>query len=151
MAEHFNVVTATHGEEALKLAGEYLPEIVISDIMMPGMDGLTLCRHIKENSLYADIFVILLTAKTSSEDELRGYKEGADIYIKKPFDTEALINQIMNILNTRQKRKEQLLKNLIAKDSDTIEFNSKEVFLQQAMKVIEENLDKADFNIEDSQ
>ena len=50
----------------------------------------------------------------------------------------------MNILNTRQKRKEQLLKNLIAKDSDTIEFNSKEVFLQQAMKVIEENLDKAD-------
>ena len=149
LAEHFNVVTATRGEEALKLVGEYLPEIVISDIMMPGMDGLTLCRHIKENSLYADIFVILLTAKTSSEDELRGYKEGADIYIKKPFDTEALINQIMNILNTRQKRKEQLLKNLIAKDSDTIEFNSKEVFLQQAMKVIEENLDKADFNIEE--
>ena len=60
-----------------------------------------------------------------------------------------MINQIMNILNTRQKRKEQLLKNLIAKDSDTIEFNSKEVFLQQAMKVIEENLDKADFNIEE--
>ena len=51
LAEHFNIVTATHGEEALKLVGEYLPEIVISDIMMPGMDGLTLCRHIKENSL----------------------------------------------------------------------------------------------------
>lgn len=149
LSGHFNVVTAINGEEALKCVGEYLPEIVISDIMMDGMDGLALCRKIKENSLYADIFVILLTAKTSSEDELKGYKEGADIYIKKPFDSEALINQIMNILNTRQKRKEQLLKNLIAKDSDTIEFNSKEVFLQQAMKVIEENLDKADFNIEE--
>lgn len=149
LAEHFSVVTATNGDEALKCVGEYLPEIVISDIMMPGMNGLTLCRRIKENSLYADIFVILLTAKTSSEDELKGYKEGADIYIKKPFDTEALISQIMNILNTRQKRKEQLLKSLIAKDSNNIEFNSKEVFLQQAIKVIEENLEKADFNIEE--
>lgn len=149
LADHFSVVTATNGEEALKCVDEYLPEIVISDIMMPGMDGLTLCRRIKENSLFADIFVILLTAKTSSEDELRGYKEGVDIYIKKPFDTEALINQLMNILNTRQKRKELLLKSLIAKDSDDIEFNSKEVFLQQAMKVIEENLEKADFNIEE--
>ncbi len=149
LAEHFNVITATCGEEALKCVSEYLPEIVVSDIMMAGMDGLTLCRQIKKNSLYADIFVILLTAKTSSEDELRGYKEGADIYIKKPFDSEALINQIINILNTRQKRKEQFLKSLIAKDSDNIEFNSKEVFLQQAMKVIEENLDKADFNIEE--
>lgn len=149
LSEHFNVVTATNGEEALERIDEYLPEIVVSDIMMAGMDGLTLCRHIKSNSLYADIFVILLTAKTSSEDELRGYKEGADIYIRKPFDTEALISQIMNILTTRQKRKEQLLKNLIAKDSDNIEFNSKEVFLQQALKAIEENLNKADFNIEE--
>lgn len=149
LAEHFHIVTATNGEEALKLTGKYLPEIIISDIIMPGMDGLTLCRHIKENPLYADIFVVLLTAKVSSEDELKGYKEGADIYIRKPFDTAALINQIFNILNTRQKRKEQLLKNLMANNHNPIEFNSKEVFLQQAMKVIEENLDKADFNMEE--
>ena len=149
LAGHFNIVTATNGEEALEQTEHHLPEIIISDIIMPGMDGLELCRHIKENPLYADIFMILLTAKTSAEDELKGYKGGADIYIRKPFDTAALASQISNILNTRQKRKEQLLKSLTAQGHAPVEFNSKEVFLQQAMKVIEENLDKADFNIEE--
>ena len=125
LAGHFNIVTATNGEEALEQTERHLPEIIISDIIMPGMDGLELCRHIKENPLYADI------------------------YIRKPFDTAALASQISNILNTRQKRKEQLLKSLTAQGHAPVEFNSKEVFLQQAMKVIEENLDKADFNIEE--
>lgn len=149
LRQHFNTIIAYNGKEAFEYIDQYLPEIVISDIMMPQMNGLELCRKIKENPLYADIFVILLTAKISSEDELQGYKEGADIYIKKPFDTEAIISQIINILTTRQKRKEQLLKNLVTKEDNNIEFNSKEIFLQQAMNVIEENLDKADFNIEE--
>lgn len=153
LSNYFSIRTATNGEEALNEINKSLPEIVISDIMMPIMDGLTLCKKIKENPSYADIFVIILTAKISSEDELNGYKQGVDIYIKKPFDTEALIKQIMNILNTRQKRKNLLYQNFIVKDSEKQNhpqnINPQDAFLTQAMKVIEENLDKADFSTDD--
>ncbi|MBP1614846.1 MAG: hypothetical protein H6Q13_2294 [Bacteroidetes bacterium] len=148
-SSHFTVITARNGVEAMELIAEYLPEIVVSDVMMPESDGFTLCRRIKENSLYADIFVILLTAKSSTDDELQGYKAGADIYIKKPFDSDALINQMININQTRQKRKAQLLGRLVSPDSKDIEFDPKDQFLQQSMKVIEEHLMDADFKIDE--
>lgn len=149
LSTYFSVIVAENGTEALKLVSEFLPEIIISDIMMPGIDGLELCRRIKENSLFADIFVVILTAKSSSEDELRGYKEGVDIYIKKPFDSDALVNQIININQTRQKRKALLLGKLISPDTNDIDFDPKNQFLQQSMKVIEAHFMDAEFKIEE--
>ena len=149
LESYFSVILARNGMEAMKQVEEYLPEIVVSDIMMLEGDGLTLCHQIKENSLYADIFVILLTAKSSTDDELQGYKAGADIYLKKPFDSAALINQMLNICQTRQKRKAQLISKLISPDSNEIEFDPKEQFLQQSMKVIEEHLMDSDFKIDE--
>ncbi len=149
LSAHFNVITASNGQQALDYIEEYLPEIIISDVMMPGMDGFSLCREIKENSRYADIFVILLTARTSTDDELQGYKAGADIYIKKPFDSEVLLNQIINIQNTRKKRKSQLLSRLVSKEDYEIEFDPKETFLQRSMQVIEEHLMDPDFKIDE--
>ncbi|GAK36748.1 HTH-type transcriptional activator RhaS [bioreactor metagenome] len=146
---YFTVITATNGTEAMEAITRYLPEIVVSDVMMPHGDGLTLCQQIKDNSLFADIFVILLTAKSSTDDELQGYKAGADIYVKKPFDSDALLNQIININQTRQKRKSQLLGKLISPDSKEIEFDPKEHFLQQSMKIIEDHLMDADFKIDE--
>jgi signal transduction histidine kinase/DNA-binding response OmpR family regulator/ligand-binding sensor domain-containing protein len=145
----FNVITAGDGSEALDCLEEYLPEIIISDIMMPGIDGLTLCRQIKANIRYADIFVVLLTAKTSSEDELNGYKGGADIYIKKPFDSEALLSQLINIQNTRKNRKSQLFLNLVSKEDTEIEFDSKETFLKRSMQIIEDHIMDANFKIDE--
>lgn len=87
LSEQFRVISAADGVEALHLIRENLPEIVISDIMMSEMDGLTLTKTIKDNPLYADIFMVLLTARSSAEDEQKGYKAGADIYLKKPFDS----------------------------------------------------------------
>ncbi|WP_321332247.1 two-component regulator propeller domain-containing protein [uncultured Bacteroides sp.] len=146
---HFSVITARNGNEAMKLVTEYMPEIVVSDVMMPEGDGFTLCREIKGNSLYADIFVIFLTARASTDDELQGYKAGADIYVKKPFDPDALVNQMINISQTRQKRKAQLLGKLISPDSKDIDFDPRDQFLQQSMKVIEEHLMEADFKIDE--
>jgi signal transduction histidine kinase/ligand-binding sensor domain-containing protein/DNA-binding response OmpR family regulator len=150
LSTHFSVICAEDGSDALNLIAEYLPEIVLSDIMMPGpTDGYALCRKIKENSLYSDIFVVMLTAKSSTDDELRGYREGADVYIKKPFDSDALVSQIININHTRQKRKTQLMGKLVSPDINEIDFDPKDLFLQQSMKVIEEHLMNADFKIDE--
>lgn len=149
LSAYFVVVAASNGAEAFQMLADYLPEIVISDVMMSEIDGYTLCRNIKENSLYADIFVILLTAKSSTDDELQGYKSGADIYIKKPFDSEALINQVINITQTRQNRRTQLLGKLISPDPNDIDFDPKDQFLQQSMKVIEAHFMDAEFKIDE--
>lgn len=149
LSEHFNVLSASNGIEALKVIAEKMPEIVIADIMMPQMGGLELTREIKKNLLYADIFVVLLTAKSSTEDELAGYKAGADIYLKKPFDPDGLISQITNIYNTRKKRRSQLLGELaLPKDGD-IRLDPQEEFIKCALKVIEEHLIDADFKIDE--
>src|SRR3989339_195021 len=149
MASHFNVITSSNGIDALESIEKSLPEIIITDVIMPEMDGLSLCRHIKENPRYSDLFVIVLSAKTSIEDELKAYKQGADIYIKKPFDSEVLLNQLVNIHTTRQHRKSQLLASLVSKDTVEIEFDSKETFLKRAMQLIDEHIMDADFKIDE--
>jgi len=149
LSEQFHVISVTEGKQALKVIEEKLPEFVISDIMMPEMDGLTLTEKIKSNPLYADIFVILLTALSSADDERKGYKAGADIYLKKPFDSEALVNQILNIKNTRQYRKQQLLQQLVSPTESEVEPDSKDDFLRRSMKVVEEHLMDADFKIDE--
>jgi len=149
LSSHFNVITTENGIKALSLIDTYMPEIIISDIMMPGMDGLTLTQKIKENNKYADIFVALLTARTSTDDELEGYKKGADIYIKKPFDGEVLLNQMINIHSTRQSRKNQIISWLVSEEHSEIEFNSKETFLKRSMQVIEEHIMEPDFKLDE--
>jgi len=148
LASRFNVMTAANGAEALKGIEKFLPEIIITDVMMPEMDGLSLCRKIKENKRYSDLFVVILSARTSTEDELTAYKSGADIYIKKPFDSEVLLNQMINIQATRQRRKSQLLATLLSNENLEIEFDPKETFIKRSMQVIEENIMDADFKID---
>ena len=145
----FNVIPVSTAEQALQAINNYLPEIVITDIMMPGTDGLSLTRTIKADARLSDIFVVILTAKSSTEDELNGYKQGADIYLKKPIDLEVLLKQMINIHNTRQNRKSQIYTDLISKDDNQIEFDSRETFLKWSMQIIEDQLMNADFTMDD--
>lgn len=144
----FNVIQARNGIEALGIIEKYLPEIIITDVMMPGMDGLALCREVKQNDRYSDLFVVMLSARISTEDELLAYKAGADIYLKKPLDSELLLNQMKNIHFTRQRRKSQLLANIISEEVREIELDPKESFIRKAMKVIEENIMDTDFKVD---
>ncbi|MDR1382109.1 MAG: helix-turn-helix domain-containing protein [Tannerella sp.] len=148
LSGQFCVISVPGGEEALRAVGENLPEIVISDVMMPGMDGLSLTGKIKSNPLYADVFVILLTALSSPDDERKGYRAGADIYLKKPFDPETLVNQIVNIGNTRLRRRRQLLQQLMSPSGDGIEPDPGDEFLRRSLKIVEEHLMDADFRID---
>jgi YesN/AraC family two-component response regulator len=153
LSEDFNIAVAANGIEALNFIQKNLPEIVISDVMMPEMDCLTLCSTIKQTPIYSDIFVILLSAKSSSEDEMRGYKAGADFYIKKPFITDILISQILNVYTTREQRKKQIISNLLFarqnNEKDTDKLSPESNFLNKAIKVIEDHLIDGSFNIEE--
>lgn len=146
---HFHVLSAGNGTEAMELVEKHIPEIVITDIIMPGSDGLELTRAIKNDTRFSDIFVVILSAKATTDDELAGYRHGADIYLKKPIDTEVLLNQMVNIHKTRLKRKTQLYSELISKTHTEIEFDSKENFLKMAIDVMEKHLMDADFNLDD--
>lgn len=145
----FNVISASDGSEAMHIIENYVPEIIITDIIMPGLDGLSLTKKIKEDSRFSDIFVVILSAKASTDDELTGYKQGADIYLKKPIDLEVLLSQMINIDKTRQNRKSQLYAELISKDQTEINFDSKENFLRVAMQIVEKHLMEADFNLDE--
>ncbi|VBB44779.1 conserved exported hypothetical protein [uncultured Paludibacter sp.] len=149
LSEHFNVATVANGLEALDFIQTNFPEIVISDIMMPEMDGLTLCNKIKSNSLYSDIFVVLVSAKSSPEDELIGYKTGADFYISKPFDMERFVKQILNIYATRIHRRKQILTSFFNQKGKELSTVPKDDFLNKAMQIIEKNITDEEFKIEE--
>lgn len=140
LSAHFNVAVASNGVEALEFIKNNLPELVISDVMMPEMDGLALCSTVKNTSMYSDIFVILLSAKSSSEDEVLGYKAGADFYLKKPFDPDILINQMKNVYATRQQRRKQIISDLLSPQEENTELHPKNDFLNKAIKIIEEHI-----------
>ena len=98
----FKVLTATNGEEGLNIAKSHIPDVIISDIMMPLMDGTELCKSVKDDVRTSHIPVILLTAKDSIQDKETGYEAGADSYITKPFSAKLLASRIQNILDSRK-------------------------------------------------
>ncbi len=99
----FSVLTATQGREGLKIAIREIPDIIVSDIMMPGMDGIDMCKAIRQDVRTSHIPVILLTAKGSEEDRQEGYEVGADSYLVKPFRKALLISRIRNLLERRER------------------------------------------------
>lgn len=148
LSENFHIVTAADGYEALALSGEILPEVIISDLMMPGMDGLSLCKRIKENALLSDIFFILFTAKNSPDDQATSYKQGVDVFIRKPIDVDMLQNQIVNIVNTRRKQEKQLMQKLMLPSEELNGATPKDAFNREIIKVVNDNLTDSDFSPE---
>jgi DNA-binding response OmpR family regulator len=102
LADQFYVLLASNGQDGLKIARELVPDIIVSDVMMPVMDGLQFCRQLKENAITSHIPVILLTARSSDSQQMEGYEHGADAYLTKPFNADVLISRIYNLLKNRQ-------------------------------------------------
>lgn len=103
LVDEFDVVTARNGLEGLHMVQSIHPDLIISDIMMPEMDGIELCRAVKEDILTSHVPVILLTAKDTLRDKEAGYESGADSYLTKPFSAKLLISRIHNLLRARRK------------------------------------------------
>ena len=103
LRERFHIVEAADGQEGLQKAREHVPALIISDIMMPVMSGLELCRHVKADTATSHIPIILLTAKSEDSQVAEGYKSGADSYITKPFSSAVLMARIDNIMQSRDR------------------------------------------------
>lgn len=149
MENHFQVVTATNGIEALQVLSQESADFIISDVMMPEMDGVELCARVKAAVQTSHIPFILLTAKSSYEHQLHGYEAGADDYIPKPFNLELMVLKVKNLLETRQKFQHQFKSTPELSISRTLGSPSDDKFIQSAMQAVEINLDSESFGIPD--
>ncbi|WP_177181219.1 hybrid sensor histidine kinase/response regulator transcription factor [Parapedobacter koreensis] len=147
----FNIQRAVNGQEGLDLAVKNFPDIVISDILMPVMDGYDFCKKMKEDIRTSHIPIILLTAKNSQEDRMEGLASGADAYLIKPFYETELLLKIQNLLQRQAKLKEHLRKQLTSPAS-VIQLENPEdndAFISKLHGFIEDNLDDSLFNVEE--
>jgi signal transduction histidine kinase/ligand-binding sensor domain-containing protein/DNA-binding response OmpR family regulator len=146
---NYNVYEAENGQKALDIANKNSIDLIISDVMMPVMDGIELCARIKTNILTSHIPVILLTAKTSEESQKSGYTTGADAYITKPFDANILEVRVNNILRSRKILIEKFKKDTILEPKELTATSADEMFLQKAIDLIEQNMTNAAYSIND--
>ena len=144
----FNVVEAEDGRIALEKAEEQIPDVVITDLMMPNICGDELCNKLKHDERTSHIPIILLTAVHSKESEIESLKRGADDYITKPFDIEVLDQKVMNMMRLKEKIRSRFKIEMISEPTKVVTQSPDEKFMIRAMKVIEDNLSDADFDIE---
>ena len=149
LSRFYTVYEADNGLEGEKEASEKEPDIIITDLMMPGIDGIELCRRIKNNLKTSHIPVILLTANTNIENEKRGYKEGADAYIGKPFHWEILLSRISNLLKQKIQR-QQIFKSELEVDPKEITISSlDEKLIKKIVELLELNMKNSTYSIDD--
>ena len=141
------IYSADNGEEGLKLTKKYMPDLVLSDITMEGMDGLELCRKIKENSSLSHIPVILLTASKNPETHLQGISDGADDYITKPFDDDILVARVESLLRSRSNLRKYFLDSITLKENNQKVPAEYQEILKKCIAIIEANIHKRDFTI----
>ena len=148
LSEKYNVSEAANGKAGLELARKIVPDIVLSDIMMPVMDGLAFCQQLKTDKAISHIPVILLTARSLDEQRAEGYEHGADAYLSKPFSLRLLFSRIDNLIQSRKKLS-KLFSN--SDENDAFEKLSNETdktFAAQLRKIIQDNLSDNEFNVE---
>jgi signal transduction histidine kinase/ligand-binding sensor domain-containing protein/DNA-binding response OmpR family regulator len=151
LKERYRVETAQNGREGLEKIKVLMPDLVVSDIMMPVMDGIQMLDKIKNDIAVSHIPVVLLSAKSSIESQVEGLKFGADFYITKPFNTEMLFTAIDNLIKRRKHLFESLVRNhgTISVEPKPLLMTPKdEVFLKTVIKLVEEKMTEPDFNIE---
>lgn len=144
----YHLFTAENGLEGLEMASRHLPDLVISDINMDGIDGLELCRKIKQSDELGHIPVILLTAASSPDSRIKGVEGGADDYITKPFDSQLLLARVETTLKNRNLLQRYFLDSITLQESSVKVPKEYREFLRRCIQVVEDNLDTEDFTIQ---
>ena len=142
------VLTAKDGIEGVMKAEAENPDIIVSDVMMPRMNGTDMCRRIKENIETSHIPIILLTAWSTDEGRAAGYKAGADAYIAKPFDMEVLLARISNLLEKLEKRQRDFSHSISLDPKTVTDSSPDEDFLKEVIACIEKNIDNSEYTID---
>ncbi|RXK62868.1 response regulator [Lacibacter luteus] len=158
-AANYNVLECENGLLGWNTATEQIPDLIISDVMMPEMDGFTLCEKLKTDERTSHIPVVLLTAKSSQSDQVSGLETGADIYLTKPFSTKILELNVRNLLAAREKLRERFSKQITvipetktetAEEHNVTGYANKvdQEFLEKVMQIVDEHMDDPDFGVE---
>ncbi len=146
--KEYNILIALDGEDGYNQARKRNPDMIISDIMMPKMDGITLCKKLKTDSLTSHIPVILLTARADGETQKSGYETGADDYVIKPFNIDLLAQRIKNLIGLREKLKDRFMTVSLTDLKGNVPTSTDEKLLRRIMESIERNLSNPDFSID---
>ncbi len=148
LSSYYKIVEASNGKEGLNRSSDEIPDLIISDIMMPEMDGINLCRTLKSGTRTSHIPIILLTARTSLKDKIEGLETGADDYIVKPFEAQELIARIKNLLEQRERIHEYFQKHGLFEIEEKRVTPVDKKFLQKAVKIINEYIADSGFSVE---
>ena len=146
---NYNILEAENGKTAYEIAKVQNPELIISDIMMPVMDGLELCTRIKNNLLTSHIPVILLTARSLVENWIEGLESGADDYVPKPFDLDLLKAKIKNLLESREKLRKHFSGDVSISSSEITTTKADSDFINKAFEIVEENYTNPEFGVKE--
>lgn len=149
LRDSYDIVKAHNGKEALAQIESLLPDLVITDVMMPVMDGNELCKKIKTNVLISHIPVIMLTAKSAEEHKIEGLENGADDYMTKPFNTQILRLKVERLIELGYKRQEKFRRQLDPEPSDITITTLDEQFIQKAIKYVEDNISRSELSVEE--
>lgn len=151
LSDTYNVLEATNGKEGYEVATERVPDLIISDVMMPVMDGTELCAKVKTDEKTSHIPVILLTAKADDASKMQGLQTGADDYLIKPFNEKILRTRVNNLIEQRKKLREKYSGAFSLEPSQIAITPPDKAFMQRVMELVEVNIPNYDFSVEDFQ
>ena len=149
LSDHYRILEAENGKSGFAMAQESIPDLILSDIMMPEMDGYQLCEKIKTHELTSHIPVILLTARADHQSRLAGLQTGADDYLSKPFDADELKLIIRNRIEERRKLRERFSREITLEPKEISITSYDEKFLLKVLAIIEEHMDDENFSIQE--
>lgn len=147
LEKKYQVLDAENGKIALEAARTENPDLIISDIMMPEMDGIQFCKEVKQDIEISHIPIILLTALSAEEYKLKGYDTGADDYITKPFNSKILEIRIKNLIEAKKLIYDKIKKDVILQPKDVTLTSTDEIFLKKAVSIVEEQISNSDFDV----
>jgi len=149
LRSNYRIVEARNGKDGLTKALAELPDLIVSDVMMPEMNGIEFCKKVKTDPRISHSPVILLTARTAEEQKLEGFESGADDYITKPFNFEILQSRIRNLIHQRELFQKDFRKQIEVKASALTITSLDEKLIERAIKCVEENIADPEFSVED--
>ncbi|MEO1012902.1 MAG: ATP-binding protein [Bacteroidota bacterium] len=147
--QEYNIKEAINGSEGLKIAERIVPDLIISDVVMPDMDGLSLCKKLREDEKTSHIPIILLTALASQASKVEGIETGADAYVIKPFDKKELTVRIKNLIAQRKRLREKYSRQLSLQPKALAVTSADERFLERLVALVEKRMDDSTFSVED--
>jgi DNA-binding response OmpR family regulator len=147
LIQNYRVLEAAHGKEGLDIANREIPDLIITDIMMPEMDGITFCSTVRRDERTSHIPVVVLTAKEGRDNKIEGLETGADDYLTKPFDARELMARIKNLIHQRQQLRKKFSHQITLQPKDISITSVDGLFLEKVESTIEKCLSDYDFGV----